>query len=174
MSRSIAKSKKAYKAERRKRRCCYAAGIDEITDLPAKKRGRKLLISEDLDEKVQLYLRKMREGGGAVSARIAMAAARGILHKCNRSMLAENGGPIQLNRHRAHSLLKRMKFVQRKATTSISKLTTTNFKESFGVMVQQQLRWRRFLQSLFSIGTKLESGWFHPLLGQWREGANVA
>ena len=44
-------------------------------------------------------------------------------------MLAENGGPIQLNRHWAHSLLKRMNFVQRKATTSLSKLTMTDFKE---------------------------------------------
>ena len=58
-----------------------------------------------------------------------MAAARGILRKCNRSMLAENGGSIQLNRHWAHSLLKSMKFMQRKATTSMSKLTMTSFKE---------------------------------------------
>ena len=130
VSRSTAKSmKKAYEAELRERRRCYVAGTEEITDLPAKKRGRKLLIGEDLDQKVQLYLRKVREGGGAVSAWIATAAARGILRKCNRSMLAENGGPIQLNRHWAHSLLKRMKFVQRKATTSMSKHTMTNFKE---------------------------------------------
>ena len=57
-----------------------------------------------------------------------MAAAQGILRKCNRSMLAENGGPM-LNRHWAHSLLKRMKFEQRKATTSMSKFTMTNFEE---------------------------------------------
>ena len=44
-------------------------------------------------------------------------------------MLGENGGPIQLNRHWVHSLLKRMNFVQRKATTSLSKLTMTDFKE---------------------------------------------
>ena len=95
MSRSSAKSmKKAYEAELRKRRRCDVAGFEEITDLPVMKRGRKLLIGEDLDQKVQLYLKKVREGGGAVSARIAMAAARGILRKCNRSMLAENGGPI--------------------------------------------------------------------------------
>ena len=130
VSYSTAKSmKKAYEDELRKRRRCYVAGMEEITDLPAKKRGRKLLIGDNLDEKVQLYLRKVREGGGAVSARIAIAAARGILRKCNRSLLAENGGPIQLNRHWAHSLLKRMKFVQRKATTSMSKLTMTNFEE---------------------------------------------
>lgn len=50
--------------------------------------------------KVQLYQKKVREGGGVVSARIAMAAARGILLICNRSTLAEYGnqfsGRIQL------------------------------------------------------------------------------
>ena len=130
VSRSTVKSmKKAYEAELRKRRRCDVAGFEEITDLPVMKRERKLLIGEDLDQNVQLYLRKVQEGGGAVLARIATAAARGILRKCNRSMLAENGGPIQLNRHWAHSLLKRMKFVQRKATTSMSKHAMTNFEE---------------------------------------------
>ena len=129
VSRSTAKSmKKAYEEELRKRRRCDDESDQEISNLPAKKRGRKVLLGEDLDMKVQLYLRKVMEGGGAISARIAMAAARGILRKCNRSMLAENGGPIQVNRHWAHSLLKRMNFVQRKAT-SLSKLTITDFKE---------------------------------------------
>ena len=128
--RSTAKSlKKAYEEELRKRRRHGDGSSVELADLPAKKRGRKLLIGENLDLKVQLYLRKVREGGGAVSARIAVAAARGILRKCNRSMLAENGGPIHLTRYWAHSLLKRMDFVQRKATTSLRKLTMTNFKE---------------------------------------------
>ena len=86
-----------------------------------------LLIGENLDLKVQLHLKKGE--GGAVSARIAVAAAQGILHKCNRSMLAENGGPIHLTRYWGHLLLKRKDFVQRKATTSLSKLTMTNFKE---------------------------------------------
>ena len=44
-------------------------------------------------------------------------------------MLAKNGGPKELNRYWAHSLLKRMNFVQRKATTSLSKLTMTDFKQ---------------------------------------------
>ena len=76
---------------------------------------------------MQLYLKKVRQGGGAVSARIAIAAARGILRKCNSSLLVENGGPIELNRHWAHSLLASMKFVQRKATTSVSKFVMTDF-----------------------------------------------
>ena len=47
--------------------------------LPLQKRGRPVLLGPDVDTKVQMYLKKVRDGGGALSARIAMAAARGIL-----------------------------------------------------------------------------------------------
>ena len=107
---------------------------EDIVALPRKKRGRPPLFGQELDSLVQMYLRKVREGGGTVSARIVMAAARGILLKCNRSMLVEFGGDIHLNRHLAHSLLKRMKFVQRKATTAKSKESKADFgkgKSSF-------------------------------------------
>ena len=90
-----------------------------------------MLLGKDLDQKVQLYLHKVREGGGVVSARIAMAAARGILLSCDsdRAKLVEFGGHIHLNRHWAYSLFKRMKFIKRKATTSKSKYTIANFAE---------------------------------------------
>ena len=64
-----------------------------------------------------------------MSARIAKAAAWGILLKCDRTKLAEFGGHVELNRQWAHSLLKRMKFVQRKATTTKSKANEANFAE---------------------------------------------
>ena len=53
---------------------------------------------KELDTSVQMYLKKVRE---AVSARIMMAAARGILLKCE---LVEFGGHIELTRQWAHSL----------------------------------------------------------------------
>ena len=43
-----------------------------------KKRVRQVLLGDDLDTKVQMYL-KVRNGGGVVSAGIPMAAARGIV-----------------------------------------------------------------------------------------------
>jgi len=107
---------------------------DDVTVLPPKKRGRPVLLGEDLDMKVQLYLKKVREGGGVVSARIAMAAARGILLSCDRSRLVEFGGHVQVNRHWAYSLLSRMKFKKRKVTTAKSKYSIANFtqlKETF-------------------------------------------
>lgn len=117
-------------------------GREPVSELPVKKRGRKLLLGKDLDEKVQTYLRKVREGGGAVSAQIVISAARAILLKYNPSFLVELGGPADLNRYWSHSLLKRMKFVQRKATTSKNKHTVTNFaelKEAFEAVTMEEI-----------------------------------
>ena len=82
---------------------------------------------EEYDEKVQLYLRKVREGGGIVSARIAIAAARGILLTYDKSKLIEYGGHVDLSRQWAYLLLRRMNFVQRKVTTAKSKMSPTSF-----------------------------------------------
>ncbi len=56
-----------------------------------------------------------------MSARIAISSAKGILLTCNKTMLEEYGGPVVLGISWAHSLLKRMGFVQRKASTALSK-----------------------------------------------------
>ena len=66
-----------------------------------------------------------------MSARIAMAAAWGILLKCNRTKLAEFGGHVELNRQWAHSLLKRMKLVQRKAKSKASEANFAKQKKVF-------------------------------------------
>ena len=81
-----------------------------------KKRGRLLLLGADLDMKIQAYLKKVRDGGGAISSRIIFAATRGILLKCDRTCLSEFGGPVTLIRPWACSLLQRMHFVKRKVT----------------------------------------------------------
>ena len=88
----------------------------DVRLLPMKKCGRPVL-GEVLDRKVQQYLTRVREGGGVVLARIAMAATRGILMSCNRSRLVEFGRDMELNRQWAYSLLRRMNFVKQKATT---------------------------------------------------------
>lgn len=92
--------KKAYIEGMKEKRAIEGDG--DLQVLPTKKCGRQVLLGHVLDMKVQLqvYRKKVREGGGIVSARIAMAAARGIHLICNRSMLAEYGnqfsGRIQL------------------------------------------------------------------------------
>ena len=106
----------------------HEEGQDTITYLPNKKCGRPLLLSEDLDKAVQQYLHKVRESGGVVTARIAQAAAKGILSYFDRSVLTEFGGYLQLNLSWSYSLLQRMNFVRRKGTTSKSKHRNTNFE----------------------------------------------
>ena len=90
---------------------------DDLTVLPPKKRGRPLLLKADLDQKLQLY----------ITARIVLAAARGIVSAFDQSSLTDHGGHIQLNRHWAYSLLNRMKFVKRKVTTANSKYSNVDF-----------------------------------------------
>ena len=69
---------------------------DDLTVLPHKKRGRPVLLGQELDATVQTYLRKVRGGGGAVSAWIVMAATQGILLAIDKSKLEEFGGNVRL------------------------------------------------------------------------------
>lgn len=105
-----------------------------VNSLPLQKRGRPFLLGNKLDSMLQMYLGKIRDGGGSVSTRIVTAAARGLLLSYDRAKLEEFGGSLRLNRHWAYSLLRRMKFVMRKATTSKSKYSDVNLsalKKSF-------------------------------------------
>ena len=84
MSESSVKSiKKSYLETRRKRN----SDNEDIVLLPTKKRGHTLLLGNDLDEKLQLYLKQIRANGGPLTGRIAIAAARGLLLADNPSKL---------------------------------------------------------------------------------------
>ena len=78
-------------------------GDGTIDKLPEKKRGRKLLLGEHLDKKLQLYISKTREGGGAITTHIVMAATRDLLLASNRNMLVEYEGHVKINRAWAQS-----------------------------------------------------------------------
>ena len=93
----------------------------EIAMLPPKKRGRQVLLDEESDIKVQMYLKYVREGGVVVSARIVLAAARGFLLMYDRSMLAEYGRHVELKVDWAYSLLHQMKCALRKVKAAKSK-----------------------------------------------------
>ena len=89
------------------------AGEDmTITSLLVKRRGRPLLLGEELDQKVQQYLRAIHESGEAVSTAIALGAARGIILNTNRTLLAEYGGHVVLTKDWAKTLMQRMGFVK--------------------------------------------------------------
>ena len=123
----------------------------DIESLPVKKRGRRVLLGI-------IWMPKnkhTREGEGVVSA---MAAAREIVLTCDRSMYVEFGGHVHLSRHRAYSLLHRIKFVQRKVTTAKSKHAVAEFeklKKQFLDDVVATVEWKKFHWSLSSTGTRL-------------------
>ena len=47
---------------------------DDVSILPPMKHGRPFIFGEDLDKRIQLYLKKVRDGGGVVTAAIVVAA----------------------------------------------------------------------------------------------------
>ena len=123
---SVTSMKKAY-LESVKQKRQDDSDDDEVASLPLKKRGRPFLLGESMDQQLQLYLKKIRDQGGIVTASVVVGAARGILLSRNRLQLAEFGGHIQLSRQWAYHLLTRMKFVRRKATTSKNKHKPADF-----------------------------------------------
>ena len=115
--------KKAYLEKKRR------SSSGTVSTRSPNKHGQPNLLGQHVDKQVQLYLKKIREQGGVITASIVVAAARGILMALNRSLLAEFGGHITLSRHWAYHLLDRMNFVRRKATTSKSKYKPADFAE---------------------------------------------
>ena len=121
---SVHSIKAAYLECARKQRADLS---DEITKLHPKKRGRPLLLGAQVEEQVQMYLKKIREEGGVVSAFIAVAASKGILQSSDWTQLAAFGGHIRLSRKWVYKLLHCMNFVKRKATTAKSKYAPDDF-----------------------------------------------
>lgn len=98
-----------------------------VTELLQKKRGRPLLLRNELDEYVKTYLHFIRVKGGVVNTAIAIACAKGIVINRDSNLLACNGGHIVLTKHWGKYLLWRMGLVKRKATTK-AKVTVEHFE----------------------------------------------
>ena len=58
--------------------------------------------------------------------------------------MTEFGGSLCLNRHWAYLLLRRMKFVLRKATTSKSKYSDVNLSALKKSFLKRQYKWRKY------------------------------
>lgn len=96
-------------------------GESSLPTLPRFPRGNPLLLGS-LDGGVQNWVKKVRLNGGVINLRIVMAAAEAIVTKYDRKKLARNGGHIEITKHYARSLLRRMGFVKRKGTKAIKNL----------------------------------------------------
>ena len=117
--------RKAYRLELKKR---VRNGSEGITELPLKKRGRPLLLGEQLDKQLQAYLTSFRESGAVVNTAIAMACAEGIVRSADSNLLAVNGGHILITKDLAKNMLRRMGFVKCRASTK-AKVTVEDFEE---------------------------------------------
>lgn len=84
--------------------------------LPRGKTGRKVMLGEQLNAKVK-YIQALRSTETPIGSSIVMAAGEGIARAHNRTLFVQHGGHIQITKTWALSLLKRMGFVKRKATT---------------------------------------------------------
>ena len=102
--------------------------VPAVQVLPPAKRGRPLLIGDQLDSQVKAYIRCIRESGGVITSAIAVAAGTAIVRKHDPKLLAECGGHIILTKHWAKSLLYRMQFVKRRSC-STKKIMVQNFEE---------------------------------------------
>ena len=128
---SVCTWKKKYSAELKRsasKRDSEEKGEVCVNSLPIKKRGRPLLLGENLDTAVKNYIKAVREAGGIINTSITIAAATAIVQKTDRSLLSENGGPITITTNWAKSLLYRLNFVKRRGS-STAKISVVNFED---------------------------------------------
>ena len=114
---------------------------EPITRLEHGLRGWPLLLG-DLDAHVQEYIRKLRLAGCIVNRAIVIAAATGVVQHNNPAILSAHGGPLELGKKWADSILLRMGFVKRKATKAARKIAPdfTDIKLAFLQRVAEIVR----------------------------------
>ncbi len=97
----------------------HVPGIEyeQVTRLPGHKRGRRVLLGEELDGKVSKYVEALRSAGTPIGSSVVMAAGERLVRAYDRTLLVDHGGHITITKSWAMSLLKRMGYVKRKATT---------------------------------------------------------
>ena len=67
-----------------------------IQELPVGRRGRPLLLGDELDKQVQRYMTDFRERGSVVNTAIVVACAEDIVKNKDSNLLSDNGRHIVL------------------------------------------------------------------------------
>ena len=131
--------KKKYLEELRKHVPCTE--FEEVKSLPGHKRGRKVMLGEELDGKVQSYVKALRAAGTPIGSSVVMAAAEGLVRAYDRTILVEYGGHISITKSWVMSLLGRMGYVKRKATTKATPgMSDKAFEEAKASFLKQIAR----------------------------------
>ena len=89
----------------------------ELQDLPGKKRGRPLMIGEELNQQVQDYISYLRTRGAIINTHVVIGVGTGVVMGKDANLLASNGGGILLTKDWARNVLRRMGMVKRRANT---------------------------------------------------------
>lgn len=71
----------------------------------------------------------MRDNGAVIKSQIVIVATKGIIIGNDKTLLAENGGSIDISKTWAKSLLKRMNFVKRWGSTACINDKIFNFDQ---------------------------------------------
>ena len=125
---------------------------DKMTTLQKLKRGRKVILGEELDSKVKNYVTALRSAGTPIGSSIVMAVGEGMVRAHDRTLLVQHSGHIQITKAWALSLLKRMDYVKRKATTKstpgISGEEIERVRKSFLKQVARMVKLRDILDNL--------------------------
>ena len=86
---------------------------ERVDKIMSRKRGRPLELGKELDNDVQKYVKALRKAGTPINTAVILAAVEGIITAKDRTLLASNGGHIQLNKSWAKSIMERMNLVKR-------------------------------------------------------------
>lgn len=85
-----------------------------------KKQGRPLLLGDEIDEKVSLYIARQRSKGAVITRFTVTAIGRAIVMKRNKQLLSSDfGGIINLTKQWTQSILHCMKYVKRRGSTKV-------------------------------------------------------
>ena len=99
-----------------------------VDTLPLKKRGRPLLLGSELDDQVKCYIKDARAAGTPIDTAVVMASGEATVRKTDKNLLKDNGGPIDITKTWAKSLLSRLGFVKRKAN-STAKVEPSHYEQ---------------------------------------------
>ena len=70
----------------------------EISEIPQKQCGRPLLLGEELEDEVKLFIKSARENGAIVNTETVMCTAREVVISHEANLLLENSGYINISK----------------------------------------------------------------------------
>ena len=84
----------------------------DVQGSPGKKRGRPLLLGEQLDKQVKDYISYLRAQGCIINTHVVIAVGKGIVMGKGSNLLDCNDGSLVLTKDWARNILNRMGMVK--------------------------------------------------------------